>query len=106
MKTVEKIPVYVRIINGRTVCICKQDQKRCKMPCPRDNVTRDRYNGWQKIFLTVLSDKFGMHEQMNEQWKEVNKLTEEIKENRVTIVDLVEAFEDEYGIEISNLGKK
>ena len=47
-----------------------------------------------------------MHEQMNEQWKEVNKLTEEIKENRVTIVDLVEAFEDEYGIEISNLGKK
>ena len=50
MNNYEKIPVYVRLINGRTVCICKQDHKRCKMPCEKDEVTRDRYNGWEKSF--------------------------------------------------------
>ena len=56
MKNVEKIPVYVRIINGRTACICKQDHKRCKMPCEKDEVTRDKYNGWEKSFYR---DKHG-----------------------------------------------
>ena len=57
MKDKEIIPVYVRIINNKTACLCKQDHKRCKMPCEKDEVTRDRYNGWERSFYRDRNGK-------------------------------------------------
>ena len=59
----------------------------------------------EAIFLTVLLDRFGMEDQLKEVWAAVNKLSEEIKEGRVSIHDLVQVLRDEYGVEISG-GKK
>ncbi len=50
MKTKERIAVYMRIIRGRTACVCKADNKRCKLPCERGTVTRDLYEDWQSTF--------------------------------------------------------
>jgi len=56
MQTTEKIPVYIRIIKGKTVCICHAGAKGCDRRCPRDNVTRDRFEEWEK---TMKRDKYG-----------------------------------------------
>lgn len=56
MKEKEMIPVFIRVVNGRTACLCKQDAKRCKMPCERDVVTRDKFVGWEN---TMRRNKFG-----------------------------------------------
>ena len=52
------------------------------------------------IFLTVMADKFDFGEQMIPLWNEINKLSEEIKERRVSIGDLKHTLLDEYGIRI------
>lgn len=52
------------------------------------------------IFLTVLCDKFGGAEYMVDIWKEVNKLSEEIIEKRVSVPDLTRVLRDEYGIDL------
>jgi hypothetical protein len=49
MVEVEKIPVHVRIVDGKTVCICCAGAKRCKKKCMRDTVTRDKFYGWEKV---------------------------------------------------------
>lgn len=56
METAEKIRVYVRIVQGRTVCICRASSKRCELPCEKTIVTRDRYEGWQQ---TMRRDRYG-----------------------------------------------
>ena len=44
MKEKELIPVFVRIENGQTTCICKQGNKKCdRVDCERDMVERDAY---------------------------------------------------------------
>ena len=55
MKEKEKIPVRVKVINGKTVCICL---KGCKRPqhCEPDIVERDIFRGWQE---TMRRDKYG-----------------------------------------------
>ena len=56
LKPIEKIPVYVRIVNGYATCICHASAKRCKMPCERGVVSRDRYEQWQ---ATMKRDRYG-----------------------------------------------
>ena len=56
MKPTEKIPVFMRIRNGVTICICHASAKRCKMPCECGEVERDRYEKWQS---TMKRDRFG-----------------------------------------------
>lgn len=50
------------------------------------------------IFLTVLVDKFAGGEHVIDVWKEICKLSEEVGEKRVTIADLRDVLEREYGI--------
>ena len=56
MEETEKIPVYIRYANGKTICICHARDKGCKRDCQRDIVTRDRYDGWKE---TLYRNKFG-----------------------------------------------
>lgn len=56
MNSTEKIPVFIKTIQGKTVCICHADAKKCKDPCERDFVIRDKFDGWQE---TMMRDPFG-----------------------------------------------
>lgn len=47
MQQYEKLKVYIRTENGRTVCMCLKANKKCPMHCHADEVTRDRFKGWQ-----------------------------------------------------------
>jgi hypothetical protein len=48
--SVERIPVYVRIRKGKTVCICHAGMKGCDRNCAQDKVTRDKFDQWEKTF--------------------------------------------------------
>ena len=50
------------------------------------------------IFLTVLCDKFGGADYVPDIWREVSKLSEEIKEKRVSVPDLIRMLDEEYDI--------
>lgn len=51
MKNKERIKVFARIENGRTVCICKRDRKRCgRKDCSPEVVERDRFAEWEDTF--------------------------------------------------------
>lgn len=52
------------------------------------------------IFLTVLVDKFNGADHVVDVWNEINKLSEEVKEGRVTFADLRHVLLEEYGIEV------
>lgn len=52
------------------------------------------------IMLTVLLDKFNAADYIQDVWKEVNKLSEEIGERRVSVTDLRNMLKEEYGIEV------
>lgn len=52
------------------------------------------------IFLTVIVDKFNGKEWVPDIWEHCSKLSEEIKEHRVNLFDLVSVLEEEYDIEI------
>lgn len=52
------------------------------------------------IILTVLSDKFDFSDRIADLWKEINKLSEEVKERRVSVSDLRHTLLTEYGIEV------
>ena len=56
MELSERIPVYVYYRNGRTVCICKRDNKRCDRECAEDIVERDKFRDWEE---TMNRDKYG-----------------------------------------------
>lgn len=49
METREKIPVYIDIQKGKTVCICHANAKGCGKSCPRDTVERDKFHEWEKV---------------------------------------------------------
>lgn len=51
------------------------------------------------IFLSVLVDKFNGAGHLNEVWREINKLSEEIKEGRVSIADLRTVLREEFCID-------
>ena len=61
--------------------------------------TKDGCNLAMAIFLTVIVDKFNGQEWVPDIWKECAKLSEEIKEHRINLFDLVDVLEEEYGIE-------
>jgi hypothetical protein len=52
------------------------------------------------IILTVLCDKFNGADHIGDVWTEVCKLSEEIKERRVSVSDLITVLTEEYGIEV------
>ena len=56
MKTVEQIPVYIRIENGKTRCVCHARFKGCKHDCERDVVTRNKFRSWES---TLKRDQYG-----------------------------------------------
>ena len=56
MEEVEKIPVYIRIEKGRTVCVCHRGRKGCSRKCEADTVTRDKFDGWRSI---MERDRYG-----------------------------------------------
>ena len=53
MKEREKIAVRVKVVNGKTVCICI---KGCEQNCETDIVERDRFRGWKD---TMKRDRYG-----------------------------------------------
>ena len=52
------------------------------------------------IFMTVLVDKFDGGPYIPDVWREINKLSEEIAERRVSVADLRCVLREEYGIEV------
>ena len=52
------------------------------------------------IVLTVLVDKFNGRDYIQDIWKAVNKLSEEIVEGRVNMTDLKHVLLTEYDVEI------
>ena len=52
------------------------------------------------IFLTVMVDKFNGADYVKDVWIEINKLSEEIAERRVSIADLRRVLLDEYGVQV------
>lgn len=52
------------------------------------------------IFMTVLVDKFDGGPYIPDVWREINKLSEEIGEGRVSVADLRCVLREEYGIEV------
>lgn len=52
----EKIKVFVNIKDGKTICICKRDRKKCNKPCEPDEVERDKFKGWEDAFHV---DRYG-----------------------------------------------
>ena len=50
MESKEKIKVYIDFQNGRTVCICTKENKRCDKKCIPEVVERDKFFGWEKTF--------------------------------------------------------
>lgn len=52
------------------------------------------------IFLTVLVDKFNGADHVMDVWNEITKLSEEVRERRVSVSDLRCVLREEYGIEV------
>lgn len=76
-----------------------------RRPASWEDVTR----AWQKgvldgcsnasaIFLTVLVDKFDGEDKVADVWKEIVKLSDEVKERRVSVADLRTTLREEYGV--------
>lgn len=54
------------------------------------------------IFITVLVDKYGWTaEEVTDIWKHLEKLSQEVKEGRVSAYDLKKVLMDEYKIMLS-----
>lgn len=52
------------------------------------------------IFLTVLVDKFNGRDWVPDIWAEINKLSEEVSEGRVSVPDLRRVLREEYGVDV------
>ncbi len=58
MQSTEKIPVYVRVEKGRTICICHAGRRGCGCSCcERDTVTRDKFAKWES---TRRKNRYGL----------------------------------------------
>ncbi len=56
MQEKEKIKVFIDYQDGKTVCICKRDRKRCGKACQKEVVERDRFAEWQS---TMRRNRYG-----------------------------------------------
>lgn len=52
----EYIKVFIHYKDGKTVCICKRDKKRCNKKCTPDVVEWDKYRNWKDTFY---QDRYG-----------------------------------------------
>lgn len=52
------------------------------------------------VFLTVLVDKYNMENRIGDVWADINKLSEEVNEGRVSVADLEDVLLREYGIRV------
>ena len=52
------------------------------------------------IFMTVLVDKFNGADWVQDVWKEITKLSEEVLEGRVSVSDLRDVLRKEYGVDV------
>ena len=79
-------------------------KKKPKTQADVDRARGDGINDGVKIscaiILTVLSDKFDFADRIDDLWREINKLSEEVKERRVSVSDLRHTLLKEYGIEV------
>lgn len=50
------------------------------------------------MFLTVIVDKFNGADHVMSVWNEINKLSAEVKERRVSVADLKNTLKEEYQI--------
>ena len=66
METTERIDVFVLIEHGKTVCICKRDNKCCRRHCEKAVVERDKYEGWKDTFQ---QNRFGKNPKCDK-WNE------------------------------------
>lgn len=66
----------------------------------RERGVLDGVNCASAIFLTVLADKFGGEDIIPDVWNEIVKLSEEVKERRVSLADLRRTLREEYGVEV------
>ena len=64
----------------------------------RDEAVKEAVHLASAIFLTVLVDKFDGADWIQQVWEEVNKLSEEVIEKRVSVADLVHVLKEEYNI--------
>ena len=58
MKEKEQIKVFLKIRNGRTVCICLRNQQcKCRSgDCQSEVVERDKFRGWES---TLSRNRYG-----------------------------------------------
>lgn len=76
-----------------------------RRPASGEDVTRawkkgvlDGCSNASAIFLTVLVDKFGGEDIVADVWKEIVKLSDEVKERRVSVADLRTTLREESGV--------
>jgi len=83
-------------VNPRNKPASQEDVKRAWNKGVNDGVTEA-----MSILLTVLVDKFNGAEYIRDVWREVQKLSEEVGEKRVSTTDLRLVLLEEYGIEVA-----
>ena len=78
-----------------------------RRPCTEADVNRAKRDAVDEavrystaIILTVLADKFNGGEFMEEIWHEINKLSQEVVEHRVSVGDLIYVLKTEYNVEV------
>ena len=80
-------------INPRRRAATQADVKRA-----REDAIREAVHLASAIFLTVLVDHFDSRDRIEDIWRDVNKLSEEVKESRVSVADLTHVLKTEYDI--------
>ena len=75
------------------------------IPRSQEDVDRAREEGVltgvhyaSAMFMNVLLDKFNADDYIVEVWQHINKLSEEVKEGRVKIPEIIQMLKEEYGI--------
>ena len=80
-------------------------------PVKKPATARDVNRAWERgvhdgvsyasaIFLTVIVDKFQGADYVQDIWHEIEKLSEEVKEHRVSVADLRTVLREEYQVEV------
>ena len=77
------------------------------IPRTQEDVDRAREDGIitgvhyaSAMFMNVLLDKFNAQDYIVDIWNQMNKLSEEVKEGRVKIPEIIRMLKEEYDIEL------
>ena len=79
--------------NPRKIPATQADVNRAWSQGVHDGVSRA-----SAIFLTVLCDKFNGSDYIRDVWREIEKLSAEVAERRVSTKDLAKVLNEEYDI--------